>query len=433
MNKNNLLKITSELKTFSNSDNIIDYKTIKRVLVKIKNKLIENKKKIVKSISLDINKPIHLSEVEFTSSMNIWSYVINNINLINRNKKYIFSKNKSGKIIYIPIGLVGFITPWNYPLLTLSERLPFCIGAGCTAIIKPSEFSPRFTKILIKLINNDSTLNKQIRILSNTKPKTGIALCNDTNIDLISFVGSTKTGKKISKQCSVSLKKTNLELGGKNAAIVCKSSKIDFAISQIINGIFENGGQACVAISRVLIDEKIYNIFINKIIFKVEQLIKSNKLKLQLPANNLQSKKIISVIKQIKSSLPKNALKIFNFKTHKNYSPIFIFSKNKKNFFLDEEFFFPIVSFGKFKNINECIKLNNSTSYGLASYIFSSNKDEKDQLINNLKCGRIWINSTLEWNPILPVGGFNMSGNGRDMGIDGFLLYLSSKSVYINN
>ena len=250
---------------------------------------------------------------------------------------------------------------------------------------------------------------------------------------MISFVGSTKTGIRISKQCSSSLKKTNLELGGKNAAIVCKSANIDYAVNKIIDAIFENGGQACVSISRVLIDKNIYDKFINKINQKTENLINSNVLKIQPPANYHQKQKVISLINHIKNLYTKKSMKIFKTNANMKYYPIFVFSKKKVNSFLNREFFFPIVFFDKFKNINECIKLNNSTSYGLASYIFSSKTKEKEDLIKQIECGRIWVNSTLKWSPKLPVGGFNMSGKGRDMGLDGFLLYLTTKSVYIES
>ena len=110
--------------------------------------------------------------------------------------------------------------------------------------------------------------------------RTGLALCKHPNISLISFVGSTFTGKKILKQCSSTLKKTNLELGGKNSAIICKNTNLDFAVSKVINAIFENGGQACVAISRVIIDENIFDNFVKKIKIKVKNMYSLKKLKM---------------------------------------------------------------------------------------------------------------------------------------------------------
>ena len=429
MNKK-LFKITKNLKESSGYSTGISIKKAKKNLITIRQILITNKKKIIQAICLDVKKTLVDAKNEFNGSIKIWNFAINNFHLVKRQKKIYFSNKKKGIINYEPIGVVAFITPWNYPLLTLSERLPFCIACGCAAVLKPSEFTPNFSEILKKIIDSNYKLNKYLKVLKNSGVKIGKDLCKDPNISLISFVGSTKTGKQILKQCAQTIKKTNLELGGKNPAIICQSANINLAISKVINGIFENGGQACVAISRVLIDEKIYDDTIKKMIIKVKRLYQRKKLKIQIPAINSQRKKVISLINYIKSNYPKNIIKIFNLGS-KKFTPIFMKTKSRKNFLITKEFFFPVVSFEKFKNLAECISIGNLSGYGLATYIFSSNNLETKYLVNQLQFGRIWVNSSLEWSPALPVGGFKMSGQGRDMGIIGFKTYLTNKSLYI--
>ncbi len=431
MTINQLKKITKNLRKYPDNFSTENTNESKNILIQIKKEIIKHKKKIINSINQDVKKSISDCEEEFGNSIDVWNYAINNVNKIKTKKRYIYSNNKSGLINYVPVGLVGFITPWNYPLLTLSERLPFCLGSGCSAIIKPSEHTPNFAKVLRKIINTNQKLSNRINITHNLSAEMGTKLCRDPNISLISFVGSSLTGKKILKQCASTLKKTNLELGGKNAAVVFKSSKIDTAVTKIIKGIFENGGQACVAISRILVEDSIYDKFIKKIIFQTESFIKSKKIKIQIPANNKQKKKTHHYLKYIKKYIKKNYLKIFNSNVNKSFSPIFIF-KNI-SLFKNQEFFFPIVTFEKFTDINDCIKKNNSTGYGLASYVFTNNKEEISKLLRFTQCGRIWINSTLKWSPTLPVGGYKMTGGGRDMGKDGFQFYLTTKSVYIEN
>ena len=425
-----LLKITSKLKTFTEFSSKDKNKVYKNNLIIIRNMLKVNKNLIVKAISKDVNKPKKDALAEFKNSIDVWNFVINNFRYIKRIKKFTFKNGDTGIIKYEPIGLVGFITPWNYPLLTLSERLPFCIASGCPAIIKPSEFTPTFSKILQKIISSRSNLIKSINILKDLKSKTGSLLCRDPNISLISFVGSTLTGKKILNQCSSTLKKTNLELGGKNSAIISKNVDFNYAIPKVIQGIFENGGQACVAISRVIMHESIYQQFITKIVFEIEKLVNLNKLKMQAPATKIQQKKTTLFLKYIKSNYSKNIIKIFNIGS-KKYTPIFLKCNEKKNFFLRNEFFFPIITFEKFRNLKECKNIANESGYGLASYVFSTNKFEKKYLANGLQSGRIWFNTSLQWSPKLPVGGYNLSGKGRDMGIEGFQSYLTTKSLYV--
>jgi len=430
MRNKNLSKLTLHLKHFvekpleeRSSISIKNLKILRMILKK-------NKTQIIKSISRDVKKTLKDSIIEFNSSLDILNYVIKNFNYVKKKEKFLLENGDKGFVNFEPIGVVAFITPWNYPLLTIFERLPFSIACGCSAILKPSEFTPNFSRLLTELFNSDINLKKCLTVLPDLDQKTGLALCKDSNISLISFVGSTSTGKKILKQCSSTLKKTNLELGGKNSAIICKSSNLDTAVLKVINGIFENGGQACIAISRVIIHEDIFDTFVDKIITKVKKMHKLKKLKIQIPFIENQKRKIISTIKYIKSNYSKNFIEVLNLGSSQ-FTPIFIRCKNKKKFFLENEFFFPIVTFEKFKNLDESINLVNNASYGLASYIFSSNQSEIKKLNNRLQSGRIWVNSSLKWSPSLPVGGYNLSGNGRDMGKFGFNTYLTTKSLYL--
>ena len=429
MNTLQLNKISERLKNYSQVNYKRRLEDSRKNLKIIKKILIRNKSKIVRAIRNDVNKDFKDCLSEFKSSLNILNYVIKNFSLAKIEKNFLIKNGKFGTVKLVPIGVVGIITPWNYPLLTLFERLPFCLASGCPVIIKPSEYSPAFSKTLKKIFNSNKNLFNFLYVIVDKTSKVGKKLCNDSNVSLISFVGSTKTGKKIIEQCAPTLKKTNLELGGKNSAIISDKSNINFAVQKVINGIFENGGQACVGISRVIIHERVYDLFLKKILVKINDQYNNKKLNFQIPATKLQRKKILSLLGAIKLNYFKNIIKIFDLGS-KKYTPIFLkFQKNNK-FFLKNEFFFPIVTFEKFNNLNDCIRKVNETEYGLACYIFSKNEFEIKKLINTLECGRIWVNSSLEWVPSLPVGGFNMSGGGRDMGIDGFKNYMTTKSVY---
>ena len=151
------------------------------------------------------------------------------------------------------------------------------------------------------------------------------------NIPLIGYSDklSLRPGETVSFKVSSTLKKTNLELGGKNSAIICKTSNLDFAVSKVINAIFENGGQACVAISRVIIDENIFDNFIKKIKIKIKKMYSLKKLKIQIPATENQKRKISSTIKYIRSNYSQNLIEVFNMGS-KKFTPIFVNCKNFK-------------------------------------------------------------------------------------------------------
>tara|TARA_B100000700_G_scaffold330781_1_gene458972 strand:+ start:1457 stop:2737 length:1281 start_codon:yes stop_codon:yes gene_type:complete len=424
MNQKQLSKISKKLKIYNEKSSNKKNNNIKKILKIIKAILIKNKKNIIRSICKDVNKNFSESSSEFKGSLNIINYVLSN----HKSLKKIEKKRKE-MITFVPIGVVGIITPWNYPLLTLFERLPFCLASGCPVIVKPSEHTPIFTKLLKKIFNSNKYLSKSLFIINDGNSNLGKKLCNDPNISLICFVGSTEIGRKVLKQCANTLKKTNLELGGKNSAIISNKTNLADSVNKVIRAIFENGGQACVGISRLIIHEKIYNLFLKTIISEIKKQHDKQNLILQPPATKQQRIKVLSTLKYVKTKHKKNIVKVFNIGS-KKFTPIFLrYSKNDK-YFLENEFFFPIVTLEKYKNIQDCIKRANNTGYGLACYIFSKNKYEIKKYINNIRCGRIWVNSSLKWSPSLPVGGFDLSGGGRDMGSDGFKNYLTSKSVY---
>ena len=430
MNSNALSNLTFTLKTGFTTDKI-SLKKNKKNLVLIKDILIKNKNLIIKSIERDTKKSNFDATNEFVASINIWKFVIANINKIKKDEKFKFSNGEFGEIIYKPLGLVAFITPWNYPLLTLSERLPFCLATGCNALIKTSEFSKNFTNILIKIFNRNKKTSNIIYTLKSSGPKVGNLICNEKNISAISFVGSTETGKKIIRQSSSSLKKIFLELGGKNCAIITKKANLGLATKKIINAIFENGGQACVGISRLIVHEDIYNKFVDNLTDQITSQFRLKRKYFQVPANKKQEKKIVQELKYIKKNYKKEIYKVFNIGS-KIYTPVLIKLKKENKYFQEKEFFFPIITIEKFKTLEDSINLNNSSNYGLAAYIFSSNQNEINFLSSKLKAGRIWHNTSLSWNPKLPVGGFKLSGQDRDMGIQGFDNYLTTKSIYSN-
>ncbi len=429
MKKSDLSKVTKKLNLSARLNKINVIKN-RRILILIRNILNKNKKSIIESINKDVGKSRKDAENEFKGSLNIWNYVIKNINSIQKNKKIKFNKTEKGEITYKPIGLVAFITPWNYPLLTLSERLPFCLATGSTAIIKQSEYSKNLKNILFKILNKNKELINILHVLKNTDYKTGIALCSDENISAISFVGSTETGKKIAIQTSSTLKKTYLELGGKNAAIITKKANFKLSVDEIIKGIFENGGQACVGISRLIINKNIAKEFSKLLISKIEKINRNKKFFIQQPANKQQRKKILKLIRFINKNHKNKIFKKFNLGS-KKYTPIFLKPNINDKYFVNKEFFFPIITVETFEKLSEAIKINNQSKYGLAAYIFTEDKDEFKMISDGLNSGRIWHNSSLVWSPSLPVGGFNLSGQDRDMGQKGFENYITSKSIYI--
>ena len=382
------------------------------------------------NISKDTKKTLHESNAEVESSIKILNYAIQEFKIFKINCTPFKNKKSYGQIFYEPIGCVAFITPWNYPILTIFERMPFAILAGCNIILKPSELTPKFNIFLKKILEKNILISSKIKVLLSKNKLKGQLLTKSKKVDMISFVGSTKTAKQIIKQSSNTIKKVSLELGGKNIAIILDDNFNIKMIDEIILGIFENSGRACVAISRILVNKKIYDDFISLLKKRILEKLNNKKIlfrKIQKFEKKNIKKIISSIDKRIKS---KDKNYIFNDK--KEFCLIISNKNSNYDKFLDEEFFFPIVSCEIYKNRDELIKKANNSKYGLACYIFSNSNKKIINTIKDLHYGRLWINSgPTDWHPSLPVGGKKMSGKSFDMGNQGFLNYLIPKSVYI--
>lgn len=402
----------------------------KKFIFKIYNQIKKNYKKIAKVESLETGKNISDAEKEILHSANIWLFAFKSLK--NNNSKLKLSKQHNGHIIYEPVGIVSLIIPWNFPFVVLSERLPFILGSGNSVIIKPSEFASQSMIYFMNLIKKTNLPIGIINLITGSGPKVGSYLTKNKNINMVSFTGSTKVGKKIIRSSSKNIKRLSLELGGKNSIIVLADADLDKTINILINSFTGNAGQSCVSTSRLLVDIKIKEKLIKKLINRLTKIknfkkiygfistrFQYNFLKKSIQDNNRYNNNIIYGLE--------------NFK-HKNFiSPIIFKDLPQNHIFNKKELFGPILSINSFENENQAIKISNSTKYGLSAVICSRNKKKSFKIAERLNSGRIWINESVKINyPSLPIGGYKESGFNRESGTEGFRTYSEIKSIIYN-
>ena len=414
LNKINILK-----KNFFNS-----HKQSKKILKEIVKILINNDVKIINSIVKDTNKNYDDAKQEFVNSINIFNFVQNHLNFDREFE--IKKKNFLGKVIYEPAGLVLMITPWNYPLITIAERLPFAIAAGCKVILKPSEYLPNFNKQLQKIFSKNKIIRSSILTINLKKISDVKKIVSSKDIDVITFVGSYKTAKQVIKNSLTSIKRFNLELGGKNPAILIGNDYDKNILDLLCQSIFENLGQCCVGTSRILVNNKIYDKFKNDFINYSKNYINENFFS-DIIANKKHEIRVKKILKNINKLYRNNKI---NLLRRKNNRLCGIIIENNDSIDLEEEFFFPIVTLNKYRTNKELIRKCNNSEYGLACHIFSKKKINSN-ILSKLEFGRIWINTSIKkWSPFLPVGGKKNSGKGFDMGKYGYKNYALIKSIY---
>lgn len=396
------------------------------------NKLIlDNKNELAKLITLECGKPINesIGEVLYGASFIKWFAEEGKrtygevIPTTHENKRMIVIKQ--------PVGVVSAITPWNFPLAMITRKIAPALAAGCSVIVMPSYETPLTALYLANLTSKAGFPIGVINfIVGKDVSSMGKILCNSKIVKKISFTGSTRVGKILSKQSSSTLKKLSLELGGNAPVIVFDDADIDKAVDGTISSKFRNSGQTCVCVNRIFVHKKIHDKFVSKLIEKVKKLKIGNGLQKDTSIGPMINRSAIKKnIDLLNDSISKGGSVLTGGKIIKNnfFEPTVIVNANMKMHFFKEEIFGPIAPIYKFENDKEVIEMANNTDYGLAAYFFSENISRCWKTAEKLEYGMIGINEGLISTEVAPFGGMKYSGYGREGSKYGVLNYLEIK------
>ena len=396
------------------------------------NKLIlDNKNELAKLITLECGKPINesIGEVLYGASFIKWFAEEGKrtygevIPTTHENKRMIVIKQ--------PVGVVSAITPWNFPLAMITRKIAPALAAGCSVIVMPSYETP-LTALYLANLTSKAGFPKGVLnfIVGKDVSSMGKILCNSKIVKKISFTGSTRVGKILSKQSSSTLKKLSLELGGNAPVIVFDDADIDKAVDGTISSKFRNSGQTCVCVNRIFVHKKIHDKFVSKLIEKVKKLKIGNGLQKDTSIGPMINGSAIKKnIDLLNDSISKGGSVLTGGKIIKNnfFEPTVIVNANMKMHFFKEEIFGPIAPIYKFENDKEVIEMANNTDYGLAAYFFSENISRCWKTAEKLEYGMIGINEGLISTEVAPFGGMKYSGYGREGSKYGILNYLEIK------
>ena len=334
-----------------------------------------------------------------------------------------------------PIGVVGQIIPWNFPLLMAAWKLAPALATGCTIVLKPAEQTPLTALRLGELIQEAAIPSGVVNIVTGDGVA-GAALAAHPMVDKVAFTGSTEVGRKILESAKGNLKKVSLELGGKSPNIIFKDANLDQAIPAAASAIFFNHGQCCCAGSRLFIEKEVYDQVVEGVSLIAENIKTGPGLDPSTEMGPLVSREQYDrVCGYIQSGLDEGAntsaggLRPFD----KGYFVRPTVFKNVKPDMkmVQEEIFGPVVSTFSFDSSEELIREANQTQYGLAAGIWTNDLSKAHQVSAALKAGTTWINCYNVFDASLPFGGYKESGWGREMGKDVLDLYLQTKSVVI--
>ena len=336
-----------------------------------------------------------------------------------------------------PVGVVGAIVPWNFPLLLASWKVAPALAAGCTIVLKPSHVTP-LTAIELGKIGLEAGLPEGVLNVVTGSKGLGAWLVEHPSVDKIAFTGSTATGKIVAAAAAQTLKRVTLELGGKSPSVVFDDADVDAAVAGALYGVYYNAGQCCEARSRILLQSGIYDRFVESFAEKAQRLRVGDP---EDPQTHVGAITSLDQFEKIRSycevGVAEGARVLFggmpasfadSLASGMFWNPT-AFEAQGTHRIAREEIFGPVATFVRFADEAEAIALANDNEYGLAASVWSQNVGRANRVARAIRAGSVAINTPYAVFPGVPFGGYKQSGYGRELGMETMRLYSETKSV----
>jgi acyl-CoA reductase-like NAD-dependent aldehyde dehydrogenase len=387
--------------------------------------------------TLETGKPISQARAEIEGAADHYEAAAGMARMVTGETHNNYGTGMLGLVTKQPIGVVGLITPWNFPFIVLAERLPFILAAGCSVVLKPSEFTSTTSLMFADILARAGLPNGVYNVVTGLGPVVGEALSTHEDVDMVSFTGSLAVGERVLSASTSNLKKVGLELGGKNPQIVFADADLDDAADGIVFGLCFNAGQCCVSGSRLIVEASVVEEFKEIVLAKLARVRIGDPLD-----ENVQMGAIVTpqhhqkILGYIEQGVAEGARLecggvAMDVSGGEFIAPTLFSGVLQDMVIARDEIFGPVLSVLSFETQEEAIALALDTEYGLAASVWSKNIDKALGTIRKMRAGRCWVNTTIVGGPEQPMGGFKRSGNGRECGMMGVEEYMEVKSIHI--
>jgi betaine-aldehyde dehydrogenase len=383
---------------------------------------------------LESGKPISQARDEVEAAAELWDYAATLARHAYGDAHNALGEDVLAVVLREAVGVVAVITPWNFPLLIVSQKLPFALAAGCTAVVKPSDFTPGSTVRLAQLLRSAGFPDGVVNVVTGAG-EVGAAMVAHPGVDMVSFTGSTAVGRQIGRAAGERLRKAELELGGKNPQIVCDDADFEAALDAVVFGVYFNSGQCCNSGSRVLAQRGIAEQLTQAVVERSRVVPVGDPLDPATKVGAITHEKQLHTIERYVAEgrsagarlllggarLPTNVGRFYEPTVFANVTPTMSIAR--------EEIFGPVLSVLTFSGIDEAIELANETMYGLSAGIWTRDLSTAIRAARGIRAGTIWVNRWMEGYPELPFGGFANSGLGRELGRQALDEFTETKTV----
>lgn len=411
-----------------------------RILARLASLMGRDAEKLARIEAEETGKPLRLARGDVRSSIGLTEYAAALALTMHGDVHTNLGPGFTGLVTREPAGVVGMITPWNFPLLLLMQKLPFALAAGCTAVAKPAEVTAGTTLEMAKLATEAGVPAGVFNVVTGRGSVVGQHLAESELVDVLSFTGSTSVGQRIVQASSSNSKRLSMELGGKAASIVFPDADLTDAIDGVLFGVFFNQGECCVSGARLLVHEDIAEEFLSALVSRARELAVGQPLDEGTDIGALIHSEHLETVLGYITEAKKNGASVLlgggriespELQDGLFLAPTILDQVTPENPAFNEEIFGPVLTVTRFTTAEEAIKLANAVEYGLANTIWSKNIDTALTVGRALRSGTVWINTTIDGAPQLPGGGVKNSGYGREMGQAGFDEFTEIKTIQI--
>jgi len=336
-----------------------------------------------------------------------------------------------------PLGVVGQIIPWNFPILLAAWKIAPALAAGNTIVLKPAEQTPLSALRLAEIAGEAGLPPGVLNVVTGFGPTAGAALVDHPGVDKIAFTGSTAVGQEIMRRAAGSLKRLTLELGGKSPNIVFADADLDQAVRGASNGIFYNKGEVCTAGSRLFVEESLHDAFLDRLSALTARLQQGDpldpKTRLGPQVSQAQMDRVLSYVDKGKGAGARLVMGGSRAPGKGYFVRPTIFDDVRNDMAIArEEIFGPVLSVLRFREVDEVVRAANDTPYGLAAAVWTKDIKKAHRAARLLRAGTVWINTYGLYDSAMPFGGYKMSGFGRELGHHGLMEYTQTKSVWVD-
>ena len=397
-----------------------------------------NPKELAQIESEETGKPLRQALDEVRWAGDIWDFSAGQARALHGEVHSNLGDGKMALVLREPAGPIGIITPWNYPLVVLSQKLPFALAAGCTVVIKPSELTSGTTLALAEILVKSGLPRGVVNVVTGYGDPVGQRLAEHPDLRVISFTGSTATGRRIVQASASNMKRVVLELGGKNPTIIFADADLDAAADGTIKGFVYNSGAECCSGSRVFVQRQALPAFLEKLRAKLATVVTGDPADPATRMGSVISKahfeKICRYIElgkaegkiaiggKIRTDLPGYFIEPTVFTDISPSSPV-----------AREEIFGPVVTLFAFDTMEDAIRMGNDTEYGLASSIWTRDFETAMVMTRKIRSGIVWMNTFLDVPSEVPIGGTKASGYGRENGRQAIEEFTVAKTAVLQN